>query len=60
MRSGQYSASIRSQRFEWQMGKNKKNRIKIGGLERQIDYHNEKIDEEMRRHNPNKGLIKHW
>ena len=42
------------------MGKNKKNRIKIGGLERQIDYHDEKIDEEMRRHNPNKELIKHW
>ena len=41
------------------MGKNKRNRIKIGGLERQIDYQDEKIDEEMQRHDPNKELIKH-
>ena len=42
------------------MGKNKENRKLLRGLERQIESHNEKIAEEMKRHNRDEGLIKHW
>jgi hypothetical protein len=42
------------------MGNNKKTRIKIEGLERQIAHHGEKIAEERQQHNPNEGLIRHW
>jgi hypothetical protein len=42
------------------MGKDKENRKKIVGLERQIAHHGDKITEEMKRFNPDEGLIKHW
>jgi polyhydroxyalkanoate synthesis regulator phasin len=42
------------------MGKNKENRKILRGLERQIAHHNEKIAEEMKRHNSDEGLIRHW
>src|SRR5690349_19591451 len=59
-RSSRSTASIRSRRFERDMGKNKENRTKLGGLERQIARHEAKIAQERCRFNPDQGLIKHW
>jgi hypothetical protein len=42
------------------MGRNRKNRIKLNGLLRQIARHEEKIEIESRRNNPNADLIRHW
>jgi hypothetical protein len=42
------------------MGRNKKNRIKLNGLLRQIARHEEKIEAESRRDNPDAELINHW
>ena len=42
------------------MGRNKKTRTKIAGLQATIDLHQEKIAEEEKRTNPDIGLIKHW
>jgi len=42
------------------MGRNKKTRTKIAGLQTTIDLHQEKIAEEKKRTNPDIGLIKHW
>jgi hypothetical protein len=42
------------------MGRNKKNRVKLDGLLRQIARHEEKIEAESRRNNPDADLIRHW
>jgi hypothetical protein len=42
------------------MGKNKKLRKSIRGLERRIHQHEEKIAREKERFKPDPGLISHW
>ena len=42
------------------MGKNKKIRKRIKGLERRIREHEEKIATEKEQINPDVGLISHW
>jgi hypothetical protein len=42
------------------MGGNKKNRIKLNGLLRQIARHEKKIEDENQRNNPDLDLIRHW
>ena len=42
------------------MGRNKKDRKKIKGLEEAIELHEAKIAEERGRFNPDLGLIRHW
>ncbi len=60
MRSGRFLASIRSLRSERRMGRNKRTRKRIDGLERRIRQHEQKVAEEMTRLNPDLGLIEHW
>lgn len=42
------------------MGKNKDLRNKIAGLQAQMDLHEQKIEYEKNRSNPDSGLIRHW
>jgi hypothetical protein len=42
------------------MGRNKKTRTKLAGLQRAVDLHKSKIEREKRRANPDLGLIRHW
>lgn len=42
------------------MGKNKDARIKIEGMQYQIDVHLEKVKNELKKEVPNYGDIHHW
>lgn len=42
------------------MGENKRLRKQTEGLQLQVDLHNLKIADELRRDNPDRGLIEHW
>lgn len=42
------------------VGRNKKLRKKITGLEEQVSKHREKIEEEKKKPQPDKGVVTHW
>jgi hypothetical protein len=60
MRSGRFLASIRSLLSERRMGRNKKTRTKLAGLQATIDLHQQKIAQQKKGANPDIGLMKHW
>lgn len=42
------------------VGENKRLRKQVEGLQSQVDLHNLKIADELRKWNPDRGFIEHW
>lgn len=42
------------------VGENKRLKKQLEGLQLQVDLHNRKIADELRKGNPDRGLIEHW